>query len=54
MAKFDCSSLFTSKDTAFFWKVPTTIFMNPGQYPCKSVKTKNGTFFNKIWTRSVI
>ena len=48
MAKFEGSSCFTSKVTAFFWKVPTAIFVNPGQCPCKSVKTENGVTSSKI------
>ena len=39
--KFEGSSYFTSKVTDFSRKVLTTIFVNPGQCPCKSVKTEN-------------
>ena len=59
MAKFEGSSYFTSKVTAFFLKVPTTIFVNPCQCPCKSVKTENDitsttiNIFQSIWTGSV-
>ena len=31
MAKFEGSSCFTSKVRAFFWKVPTAIFINPSK-----------------------
>ena len=48
MAKFEDSSCFTSKVRAFFWKVPTAIFVNPGQCLCKSVKTKNDVTSSKI------
>ena len=40
MAKCEGCSCITSKGTAFFEKVPTTIFVNPGKCPCKSVKTE--------------
>ena len=55
MAKSEVSSSISSKITAFFWKVPTTIFVNPGQCPCKLVKTENEITisFNEIWTGSV-
>ena len=48
MAKFEDSSCFASKVRAFFWKVPTAIFVNPGQCPCKSVKTEKDITFSKI------
>ena len=48
MAKFEGSRCFTSKDIAFFWKVPIAIFVNPGQCPCKSVKTKSCITSSKI------
>ena len=41
IAKFEYSSFFTLKVTAFFWKVPTVIFVNQVQCPCKLVKTEN-------------
>ena len=47
MAKCEGSSFITSKVTAFFWKVPTTIFVNPGQFPCKLVRTENDITFSK-------
>ena len=48
MAKFEGSTSIPSKVTAFFWKVPTTIFVNPGQCPCKFVKTENEIISPKI------
>ena len=48
MAKFEDSSYFPSKVTAFFCKVPTTIFVNPSQCPSKSVKMENYTIPSKI------
>ena len=48
MAKFKVSGLFVLKVIAFSWKVPDTIFVDPRQYPWKSVKTKNGITFSKI------
>ena len=48
MPKFQGSSYFHSKVTAFFLKVPTTIFVNPGQYPCKSVNMENDIPSSKI------
>ena len=45
MAKFEGSSYFTSKVTAF--KVPTTIFVDSGECPCKFVKLKNDNNFLK-------
>ena len=59
MATFEGSSISASKLTAFFLKVPTTIFVNPGQYPCRLVKMENGitsskiNIFKEIWTGSV-
>ena len=41
IAKFEGSSCSTTKVTAFFWKVPIAIFVNPGQCPCKSIKMEN-------------
>ena len=38
----------TSKVRGFFWKVPTAIFVNSGQCPCKSVKTESGVTSSKI------
>ena len=48
MAKFEGSSSITSKVTGFFCKVPTTIFLNPGQCPCKLVKMENDITSSKI------
>ena len=48
MAKFEGSSCITSKYTAFLRKVPTTIFVNPGQRLCKSVKAENDITSPKI------
>ena len=48
MTKLEDSSYLTPKITASFWKVPPKIFVNPGQYPCKSVKRKNDITFSKI------
>ena len=48
MAKFKGCSSIPSKVTAFFWKVPTTIFVNPGQCPCKLIKTENDITSSKI------
>ena len=48
MAKFEGSSLFTWKFTAFFWKAPTTISVNPGQSPYKSAEMKNAITSPKI------
>ena len=59
MATFEGSSCFTSKVTALFGKVPTPIFVDPVQCPCKSVKMENDVtssrihIFTKIWTGSV-
>ena len=44
MAKFEGCSCFTSKVTAFFWKIPTAIFVNPGQCPYRI--GKNGKWRN--------
>ena len=58
-AKLEGSIHFISKVTAFFWKVPTMIFVNPGWCPWKSVKTEKDTSLSennplyKIWTGSV-
>ena len=46
MAKFEGSSFISLKVT-FFLKVPTTIFVNPGQCRCKSVKTENEIISSK-------
>ena len=48
MAKFEGSSYNPSKVTAFFRKVPTAIFVNPGECPCKSIKTENDVTSSKI------
>ena len=48
MAKSEGSSSITSKVTGFFWKVPTTIFVKPGQCPCKLVKMENDITSSKI------
>ena len=59
MAKFEGSTSIPSKVTAFFWEVPTTIFVNPGQCPWKLVKIENditsskSILLNEIWTGSV-
>ena len=42
MTKLRGSSYFTTKVTAFYRKVPTTIFVNPGQCPCKGPVIYNG------------
>ena len=41
MAKFQGSSCFTSKVTAFFERYPLRFFLDPGQSPCISVETGN-------------
>ena len=48
MAKFEGSSFIPSQVTAFFLKVPITVFVNPGQCPCKLVKTENEITSSKI------
>ena len=48
MTKFEGSSCFASKVTAFLLKVPPAIFVNPGQCPCKSVKTESDVTSSKI------
>ena len=48
MAKFEGCSCFTSKVTAFFGKVSTAIFVNPGQCPCKSVEMESDVPNSKI------
>ena len=48
IAKSEGSSYITLKVTAFFRKVPITIYVNPGQCPCKSVKTGNDINSTKI------
>ena len=59
MAKIEGSSYFTLKATSFFWKVPTKIFVNPGQWSLYIRKTETDitsskiNIFNKIWTASV-
>ena len=48
MANFEGSSCFTSKGYSFFWKVPTTIFVNPAQCPCKLLIMENDITSSKI------
>ena len=48
MTKFEGSSSITSKITTFLGKVPTTIFVNPGLRPFKSVKIEKGITSSKI------
>ena len=48
IAKFKGSSCITSKVTAYFYMVTTTIFVNLVQCPCKSLKTENDITSSKI------
>ena len=48
MARFESFSNVTSKVTAFSSKVPTKIFVNPGQCRWESVKTINDITYPKI------
>ena len=46
-AKVEGSSSITLKVTAFLWKVPNTIYVNPLQRPCKSVNSENDVTSSK-------